>query len=308
MADLVSIVLPVFNGEKFICATIESLLNQSYSDIELIIVDDASTDATSEVVSRITDPRVKFCRLKNNLGIARALNYGLSIASGVYIARADADDYSEPDRLAKQIDFLITYSNCDIVGTYQKIVGGYKDGFNRTAMTNSQIQSSLLFGPTMLHSTVVFRRNLLNLYGLNLYDPNAYLCEDYDLWVRLSKTCQFENIPEYLCHYHWDQPKNWETNNPKLVLSLEKIWSLALSNFLIYRPGKATLKAHKILCHRLEITPEMLPMLMIHSTSLIFHSIFRLNYSFKSIFLYVFRNSYSILREMIAKKLKKSRS
>lgn len=307
MGELVSIVLPVFNGEKVIFKTINSLLSQTYKNIEIIVVDDASTDGTFDVVSAMKDLRIKLCRLEVNLGIAGALNYGLSVALGIYIARADADDYSEPERLSKQVDFLLNNVDYDVVGTNQKIVGGYKDGLNKTAQNNSEIRSSLLFGPTMLHSTVLFRRKLLNDFGYNFYDRNSYLCEDYELWVRLSERCKFQNIPDFLCHYNWDQPKNWEENNQRLLSSLEKIWSRALGAYLIYRPGKASLVAHKILCNRMNITIKRFPIYSVHCLSLVIHALFKPDYSFKTVFLYVARNFYVTLRSVLATILKRKR-
>jgi glycosyltransferase involved in cell wall biosynthesis len=278
--NLISVVLPVFNGEKSIKYVIDSLLNQTYRNFEIIVVNDCSTDNTLDILSSIQDERIRIVSLKQNSGIAMALNEGIANADGEFIARADADDYSEPNRFEKQIKFLQDNPTYDLCGTYQKIVGGYRDGFNVTAEKNSEIKTGLLFGTTILHSTVLMRRSALDEFMPEPYELKSYLCEDYELWTKLSLNSLCYNIPEFLCHYYWDKSKTWEANESRLMARLFLIWEKNLSNILIYRPGITTLKVHSVLAGRAEISSSFsFIMFLLHCTSLLIHLTFRKNYS-----------------------------
>lgn len=298
--NLISVVLPVFNGEKSIKYVIDSLLNQTYTNFEIIVVNDCSTDNTLNILSAIQDDRIKVVSLNQNSGIAVALNEGIANADGEFIARADADDYSEPSRFERQIKFMKENPTYDLCGTYQKIVGGYRDGFNVTAEKNSQIKSGLLFGPTILHSTVLLRRSALQEFMPEPYDIKRYLCEDYDLWVRLSLKSKLYTIPEFLCHYNWDGPKNWESNDEQLVGSLIKVWELVLSNFLIYKPGKRSIIAHQVLSGRLSISECGSPFFLLHCFSICIHFIFRRNFSIAYGFKFVIRRMVSVVLGLVA--------
>jgi len=114
---IVSVIMPVYNAKKYVSAAVDSILGQSFADLELIIVDDCSTDGSWELVSKIRDPRVKVLRQASNMGYPHAMNLGLSVARGVYMARMDADDVSEPERLATQVSFLEEHNEFSFVGT-----------------------------------------------------------------------------------------------------------------------------------------------------------------------------------------------
>ncbi len=298
--NLISVVLPVFNGEKSIKYVIDSLLNQTYRNFEIIVVNDCSTDNTLDILASIQDERIRVVSLKQNSGIAVALNEGIANADGEFIARADADDYSEPCRFERQVKFLQDNPTYDLCGTYQKIVGGYRDGFNVTAEKNNQIKSGLVFGPTILHSTVLIRRSALNDLMPEPYNSKRYLCEDYDLWVRLSLKSNLYTLPDFLCHYNWDGPKNWESDDERLIGSLIKIWELVLSNFLIYKPGKRSIIAHQVLSGRSSISECGFPIFFLHCFSVLIHFIFRRNFSITYGFRFVLRRVASIILGVIA--------
>ena len=299
-AGLVSVILPVFNGEQSLKYVINSLLNQTYTNFEIIVVNDCSTDETLNILSTIQDERVRVISLNENSGIAVALNIGIANACGEFIARADADDYSEPRRFELQVIFLQDNPNYNLCGTYQKIVGGYRDGFNVTAKKNNEIKSGLIFGPTILHSTVLMRKSALDEFMPEPYDTRRYLCEDYDLWVKLSMKSNLYTIPEFLCHYNWDGPKNWESNDERLMSSLIKIYEIVLSNFLIYKPGKRSISAHLALVGRVGVSECRYPLFFIHSFSVLLHLIFRNNYSAVYGLRFMIRRMVSIISNSIS--------
>lgn len=226
---LVSVLLPVYNGAATIGVCITSILRQTYQNLELVVVNDGSTDNTHEVIASFDDARVIEVALGRNSGIAAALNAGLARCRGELIARIDCDDLCVPERIEKQVAFLDRHLEVGICGAYQTIFGGYHDGLNAPPTTHEAILVNLLFGPTMLHPTVMMRASLVNTLG-NAYNPDFYLCEDYELWVRAARHTRLANIPEPLCSYRWESPKNWEFNHDNLIRSLLNIWREQYNN------------------------------------------------------------------------------
>lgn len=252
MNPKITVLIPSYNSENSIINCINSIINQSYKNIDIIVINDGSNDNTLNKLKELNTKNIKLKIINNkeNLGISRSLNLGLELCSSDYIARMDADDTSNKDRLKKQINYLENNKKVDIVGSFQLSVGGYNNGIIKTKISNDQIKSKLLVGPTMLHPTVVFRGSLI--YKNNIrYDPNFYLSEDYELWSRLSPLTNFFNIPEILYEYNWDKQKNWENNNLKLIESLNLIWAREIRRFGI-KPTSKTLYIHRILANRVE--------------------------------------------------------
>jgi len=183
----VSLVMPVYNGEGFVRESIDSMLNQSFTDFEFIIFNDGSTDKTREILESYTDPRIQIFH-QNNLGIAQTLNKGINLAKGEYIARMDADDISQPDRLAQQVNWLNdNLDHCAVATRIQLIdingndVGGWSSDENTT--TSEEIRKFLPSVNCLAHSSVMIRADIIRKY---LYDPKQWHSEDYDLWLRIT--------------------------------------------------------------------------------------------------------------------------
>jgi len=193
---VISVIMPAYNAEKYIGQAIESVLNQTYQDFELIIVDDGSTDRTAARIGRYDDRRIKYTRdFNHNLGIVLALNRGLELAKGDYIARHDADDISEPTRFEKQVAFLDTHPEYAICGTWMKDMASdriyqYPEDPNYRQM--------LVFC-YVAHPTVMMRREVYDTIGGYDEDFNMGCCEDYDYWLRIVDAgLKIYNIPEVL--------------------------------------------------------------------------------------------------------------
>lgn len=196
--NLVSVILPVYNAEKYIINSVESILSQSYSNFELLILNDGSTDATSDLLKKFqTNRNVKIIE-RENKGIVATLNEGILISEGEYIMRMDADDISLPRRIEMQLNFL-KQNNLDIIGSAVKTFGN-KVNFTRNYFENDQkLKFQLLFATCFAHPTVFCRKEPLLL---NPYSAEFEKIEDYELWTRLSLLgYKFGNLNTTLLKY-----------------------------------------------------------------------------------------------------------
>jgi glycosyltransferase involved in cell wall biosynthesis len=198
----VSVVMAVFNQERFVAEAVDSVLKQSFTDFELIIIDDGSTDTTTEILDGYDDPRIVRHRNDDNLGLTRSLNRGLRVARGDFIARQDADDISLPLRLEKQIAFLRDRSDVGLVGCACVRIDreGKERGFYRPRSSDIQIRWVSLLTNPFAHPTVFFRSRLLTEHGLH-YDESLETTQDYDLWLRMLERARGANISEALMLY-----------------------------------------------------------------------------------------------------------
>ncbi|MGA1998670.1 MAG: glycosyltransferase [Terriglobales bacterium] len=200
----VSVLLPVHNGGVQLPEAIDSILGQTFSDFELVIVDDASTDSTAAYLASLQDPRVRVLRNERNLGVARSLNRAIRESSGEYIARQDADDVSEPTRLARQVKILNTAPNVGIVATAARWIDGQGNvikHFCPTSGDDLDVRWRLLFNNVLPHTSVMARRTAIK----DGYSESAdtWLVEDYELWNRVARTHHIVTIPEELVRFRW---------------------------------------------------------------------------------------------------------
>lgn len=193
-----SVILPVFNAQSFILDAVNSILVQTFRDFELILVDDASSDDTTLLLSSISDPRVRVIRHEVNRGLVNSLNDGLLVASGEYVARMDHDDFALPTRLKRQVDFLDHNPSIAVVGTgYRLIDSQGRIGLAyRPPISHAEIAWAMAFVCPIAHPTVMMRRSVIEAAGG--YSEEASYAEDYDLWERLIHHQRFANIPDPL--------------------------------------------------------------------------------------------------------------
>jgi hypothetical protein len=194
----ISVILPIYNAQAFIADAVNSVLTQSVQDFELILIDDASSDHTSEILTGMLDPRIRVIRHDANRGLVTSLNEGLRLASGNFIARMDHDDIALPDRFACQLAFLEQHRSIGVVGTGYRLIDGVGAlGLSyRPPVTHEEISWAMSFLCPLAHPTVMARRDLLIAHGG--YNESAAYAEDYDLWERLSRQVKFANLPEPL--------------------------------------------------------------------------------------------------------------
>lgn len=197
--------MPTYNAAAYLNESIDSILNQSFTDFDLFIYDDCSTDNTAELISEYKDSRVYYRKNRVNLGIAKTLNKGLEelLPHYEYIARMDADDWSYPDRFQKQMDFLESNQEvmlCGTQGYWLKDLNQNPDAGWKYPTTYEYIKCYLLFAASFGHSSVIIRSDSFQKQNLR-YDENNATCEDWDLWIRVVKMGQVANLPDFLMKY-----------------------------------------------------------------------------------------------------------
>lgn len=199
----VSVLMPVYNGSKYLKEAIESILSQSFKDFEFLIINDGSTDNTENIIKSYKDQRIRYLKNPGNIGLVASLNKGIKLARGNYIARMDADDLSAETRLEKLTYFLDTHKNYGLVGSLFGLinknriihaVGGAK------LLGDEDLKFGMLFGNVFCHGETMYRRELMLKHKL-YYDDNFKYCEDYELWTRMAKITKFQNLPELLYFY-----------------------------------------------------------------------------------------------------------
>jgi len=195
LTPLVTVLMTAFNTEKYISEAIESVLNQTFQDFELLIVDDGSTDNTYERILEFSDPRIRVIKNEQNEGLRTSANIGLSQSRGKYIARLDSDDISLPARLEKQVALMEANLDIGLCGTYARKFGTQRGKMRPSSISDEEIRASLLFENCFIHSSVIIRRSVLLLHNI-LY--RLELVEDYDLYCQLSWVSTLCNIPEIL--------------------------------------------------------------------------------------------------------------
>jgi len=194
----ISVLMPVFNAEKFLKEAIDSILNQTFTDFEFIIINDGSTDNSEKIIMSYDDNRIRYYKNKNNLGVARTLNKGLKLAKAKYIARMDADDISLPDRFELQYKRLKMDRSLVIISSHFNWInekGNYNSAY-RLASSPEEIFYELQFRNCLGHSTVIFNKEII-VNEFRGYDEK-YEAEDNDLWLRVSKKYKIVKVKKVL--------------------------------------------------------------------------------------------------------------
>ncbi|MCK4620999.1 MAG: glycosyltransferase [Desulfuromonadales bacterium] len=200
MSPLVTVLMSVHNGEKYLAEAIDSILCQTWTDFEFIIIDDASTDRSQYIINSFSDTRIQYLKNPTNIGLTRSLNIGLGRAKGKYIARIDADDMSTPDRLEVQVecmaknDFLLVGSWAYVVNDRGTVIRSL-----RPLSDPKKISFKLLFANSFVHSSCLFEADAVK--SLGGYDEDLVYAQDFDLWSRLSRIGALHNVPEFLCFW-----------------------------------------------------------------------------------------------------------
>lgn len=198
---LISVIMPVYNCALYIEEAVKSVLNQTFSDFEFIIIDDGSTDGTVEILNKFKDSRIKLILFKENKGVSKATNEGFRLATGKYIARMDGDDISVPERFEKQVEILDRNAHIFICGGLVQYFGGsnkiipYKE-------IHSEILVELLLSCSLCMGSSMFRRQELTDY---FYDENRRSGEDYHFWTQVAWLGEMYNIQEVLLLYRVHQ-------------------------------------------------------------------------------------------------------
>jgi glycosyltransferase involved in cell wall biosynthesis len=199
-SPLVSVVLPVHDGERFLGEAVESVLSQTLRDFELVVVDDGSTDGTQDVLAAVGDRRLRVVA-RPHRGLVAALNAGIAVASAPYVARMDADDVSEPQRLERQVELLEQRARAGMTATWVAVVDEEGSELRRHVLPpeHADLVRRLLLRNPFQHGSVLLRRDALEAAGGYRGDYGAN--EDYDLWRRLARSWELACVPEVLYRY-----------------------------------------------------------------------------------------------------------
>lgn len=195
---MISVLMSVFNDEKYIEKSIESIVNQTYEDLEIIIIDDGSTDNTVDIIRSFNDRRIRIIHNEKNLGLTKSLNKGLKFVNGDYVARMDADDICFRERFLIQSRYMdkhpeIMLSSCGF--SYF----GEKHGSHSLKLNYNQIKGQYFFDSVLPHPGFFFRKQLID-EGY-VYDERFKYAQDYDFQVRVSKKYEVSIIPNILFAY-----------------------------------------------------------------------------------------------------------
>lgn len=216
---LVSVILPVYNAQKYLSKAIESIVDQSYQEIELIIINDGSTDDSLDIIKKYLelDSRIKLITRKNK-GLVYSLNEGVKKSKGAYIARMDADDISLKDRIKKQVNILDSKPDIDIVGCHYKLINQYDEltGIIYVPIKRDDILFSLCYTTPAAHPSIMLRRSL---FDIQQYEEDPV--EDYLLWTKLYNKNIF-NIDEPLLLYRYHYGDSFSDTKRISMMESEK--------------------------------------------------------------------------------------
>ena len=279
---LISVLMPVYNCSNYIYDSTISILNQTFSDFELIIIDDCSTDNTVDILKKFNDERIVLIVKQKNTGITNSLNYALDIAKGKYLARMDGDDISNIDRLKKQYEFM--ESHPDVVlcgGGYEVIKSNYEHGQKGDIFVQKASAATLdvltrawirifwgkgdirikTFKPYLLHGellfdlathcsfahpTVMIKSEVLKMNKVK-YNPKCEPAEDYEMWTKLSEYGKLANIPDILIKYRRHE---YQTTNTRSFEQKEISNKIALNH--IKKLSKQNIYSEYYINHKLD--------------------------------------------------------
>lgn len=225
MPPKVSVVMSVYKGKPYLRECLESILNQTFTDFEFIIIDDGSTDSTWEILTEYDkrDHRVRIFKNVENIGLTKSLNKGLALAQGEYIARQDADDISLQERFKLQTRFLDHHLEVGAIGSVAEVIDeqGMSLGQSKVPIEHESLQACLLVNNCLYHSSMMARRSLVQALGG--YREELRYAQDYDLWLRLSQLARIENLQDILVRVRHSAKNITTTKREEQLLCAFKI-------------------------------------------------------------------------------------
>jgi hypothetical protein len=254
MNPALTILMSVHNGLPYVAEAVASVLAQTFTDFEFLILDDASSDGTAAYLRGLADSRVRVISLPENIGLTAALNVGLREARGEFVARQDADDWSHPRRLEMQVAFLRTHPACAVVGAQARLRDGRgrSQGKKNFPLTHAGICFAHLFDNALAHSAVTFRR--AEIVALGGYDEAWPASQDYELWSRVSGRHELANLPQRLVTLRvLDQSITRQHKRPELI---RRVQARHLAQHFGEPAGAADLDL--IALYRSRVVPERL--------------------------------------------------
>lgn len=232
MPPRVSVIMSVYNGEQYLAEAIDSILGQTYTEFEFIIIDDASQDNSFSIVRDFArkDKRIRIIENQDNQGLSVSLNKGVRAARCEYIARMDADDISAPTRFEKQVAFMDANPEIGVCGTWFEMIGERQGQVGKFPNKHTAIHLRMLFANAMAHPTVMMRASLLERYSLQ-YDEQVLFAQDYELWSRAIENLRFANLDQVLLYYRVHSTSTGSTHYVQQQQTHNKAYRNVLSSF-----------------------------------------------------------------------------
>lgn len=222
----ISVIMPAYNAEKYIAEAIESILNQTYTNFEFIIINDGSTDLTEEIILSYKDKRIVYLKNDKNSGIVYTLNRGLNAAKGEYIARMDSDDISLSTRLEEQLSFMENHPEIGFCGTGIIIFGeSLSEQPLLFSPSDKMLRVDMIFNCAFAHPTVIIRKSILDLYNIK-YNFDFEKAEDYKMWYDILLKSKGANISKHLLKYRCHPQQITQANKNEQNASTNKIRQL----------------------------------------------------------------------------------
>ena len=193
----ITVLMPVYNAERFLAAAVDSILNQDFTDFEFIIIDDCSTDNSVSIIKSYLDPRILFYQNEKNMGISATLNKGIALASTDLVARMDSDDISYPDRLQKQYDYILSHPDGALFSCWVRVVNQDGDFVRQDNFKSNYYYYNLTYICWIYHPSVIFRKKAVEAVGMY----SVPYAEDFELFWQLSRKYKIYNVPETLLDY-----------------------------------------------------------------------------------------------------------
>lgn len=196
-----TVLMAVRNGERTVGEAVESILGQSFTDFEFLVVNDGSTDGTAAALASFDDERLTVVENEGRRGLTWSLNHGLALTSSDYVARQDADDRSAPERLLRQVEFLDSHPDVALVGTWYRKIDeqGCVLASQQLPVHSTDLRWHLIFYSPFVHSAVMLRRSALESVGM--YDESLGYAQDYDLWCRIARHFALANLDDHLVDF-----------------------------------------------------------------------------------------------------------
>jgi glycosyltransferase involved in cell wall biosynthesis len=245
----VTVLMPVYNASKYLAEAIESILNQTFTNFEFLIIDDGSSDRSAEIINSYSDPRIRLVTNEKNLGISETLNKGIELAQTELVARMDADDISYPERIEKQLEYFKNNPECALLSSWAREVTE-----DRTPIYTSEFNSSfyyyiLNFECWIYHPTVMYKRSAVRDVG----GYSVQYCEDYDLWWKLSRKYEIANLSHVLLDYRSSEKSLCRVTNKNEYEDAHR--EQLLRNVRYYTGPSFTLSENEIECLRFNCEP-----------------------------------------------------
>ena len=254
--------MPVYNGKKHLKEAIASILLQDYKNFELITIDDASKDNSSEIIKQFNDNRIVLLTNPQNMGLASTLNIGIQNSKGEFIARMDQDDIALPNRLTLQLEAFHKDSDLGLCGSAFRIFGGGNHIIIKNPENYEVIRANLLFYNCIAHPTIMFKRRLFADADLS-YDKNYDWAEDFELWTRAKDLIKMKNLPVPLLNYRMNQTSMTASGSSRVHESVKRINKRSLEEIGIF-PSNELLDIHLALGHHLIDSKNLTTVNVVH--------------------------------------------